>query len=229
MKNLLASFAIGIVGVSVGVGSGLAQSGLSPDSVVTEEGATPTTRSATTQQPATYSSGGSAGARGVRAEKLTRASEAAVLQGQIRQLTQHLREATDDTTKADLTKQLETLVGKWFDEDLKSREAQLTQLEERVSKLRAQLDRRRKAKGEITQLQTKVLVNEADGLGFSGTPLEGRYSSNEPYGHVGEPIEYSNRQLGVMFQNTPTATFPTIPRDSPAANPLNPPQLTPAK
>lgn len=50
---------------------------------------------------------------------------------------------------------------------MKQREAELTKLEERVAKLRAQLDRRKKSKAEITQLQTKVLVNEIDGLGFS--------------------------------------------------------------
>jgi hypothetical protein len=93
-------------------------------------------------------------------------SEARESQIQIRQLTHRLREATDDAAKADLTKQLETAVGKYFDEDMKTRETQLSQLEERVTKLRAQLDRRRKAKDDITKLQTKVLVNDADGLGF---------------------------------------------------------------
>ena len=93
-------------------------------------------------------------------------SEAREFQNQMQQLTQRLREAKDEATKADLTKQLETAVDKYFDEDMKSRETQLSQLEERVTKLRAQLDRRRKAKDEITKLQTKVLVNDADGLGF---------------------------------------------------------------
>jgi len=49
---------------------------------------------------------------------------------------------------------------------LENRETELTKLDERLSKLRAQLDRRRKAKTDIIQLQVKVLVNEAEGLGF---------------------------------------------------------------
>jgi hypothetical protein len=40
-------------------------------------------------------------------------------------------------------------------------------LEERLKKLRTQLDRRREAKAEIIQLQLKVLTNEVEGLGFS--------------------------------------------------------------
>jgi hypothetical protein len=76
--------------------------------------------------------------------------------------------------KAELTKQLEAAVAESFDEDMKVREGELSKLEERLNKLRAQLDRRRKAKGEIIQLEVKVLVNEAAGLGFSGVPSQAR-------------------------------------------------------
>jgi hypothetical protein len=109
-------------------------------------------------------------------------NEARELQIQIRQLTQKLRDATDDTSKADLTKQLDAAVGKYFDEDMKGRESQLSQLEERVTKLRSQLDRRRKAKDDITKLQTQVLVNDADGLGFGDFPMEhsGTLNLNPP-------------------------------------------------
>ena len=79
-----------------------------------------------------------------------------------------LRETEDEAKKADLTKQLEAAVAKHFDEDVKARETELTKLEERLKKLRAQLERRSKAKAELIQLQIKVLVNEAEGLGFSG-------------------------------------------------------------
>jgi hypothetical protein len=72
--------------------------------------------------------------------------------------------------KAELMKQLEAAVAAGFDEDMKVREGELSKLEERLNKLRAQLDRRRKAKGEIIQLEVKVLVNEAEGLGFVGVP-----------------------------------------------------------
>ncbi|HZZ27066.1 MAG TPA: hypothetical protein VFE46_03585 [Pirellulales bacterium] len=95
----------------------------------------------------------------------------AAIRSEIKQLTDQLRQAVDEPTKADLAKQLETAVSKYFDEDLKIRESQLSKLEARVTNLRSQLERRRKAKGDITQLQTKVLINDADGLGFSGASL----------------------------------------------------------
>src|SRR5262245_37641127 len=86
---------------------------------------------------------------------------------EIGRLMKQLRDA-DGAKKPELTKQLETAVDKFFDEDMKARETELTKLEERLNKLRSQLDRRRKAKTEIIQLQLKVLQNEADGLGFTG-------------------------------------------------------------
>ena len=86
---------------------------------------------------------------------------------EIGRLMNQLREASD-AQKPELTKQLESAVDKYFDDDMKARETELTKLEERLSKLRNQLDRRRKAKAEIIQLQIKVLLNEADGLGFTG-------------------------------------------------------------
>jgi hypothetical protein len=91
--------------------------------------------------------------------------------GEIAQLLTKLREAEGDAARVELSKQLEEAIAKYFDDDMKTRESELTKLEERVSKLRSQLDRRRRAKQEIIQLQLKVLMNEADGLGFSGALL----------------------------------------------------------
>lgn len=106
---------------------------------------------------------------------------------QIELLMIELREAADDAKKAGITTLLQAAVVTSFDEDMKSRETELTKLEERLTKLRAQLDRRRKAKSEIIQLQIKVMVNEADGLGFSGAsginavPFDGA----SPFGRTG--------------------------------------------
>ena len=46
-------------------------------------------------------------------------------------------------------------------------------MEARLNKLRTQLERRKKAKSEIVELEVKVLVNEAEGLGFSPVPSRG--------------------------------------------------------
>ena len=89
---------------------------------------------------------------------------------EIAQLMTQLREANDDAKKADLTKQLESAIVAIFDKDMSTREADLNPLEERLTKLRNQLNRRKQAKAEIIQLQLKLMINEADGLGFSAPP-----------------------------------------------------------
>jgi hypothetical protein len=89
-------------------------------------------------------------------------------QSEVAQLVKQLEDAEDSAKKVEITKKLETAVGKAFDQDMETRESDLTKLDERVKKLRGQLDRRRKAKEDIIQLQIKVLVNEAEGLGFGG-------------------------------------------------------------
>jgi hypothetical protein len=242
MKKMLALVAIVIGCALIAASSGLAQSGgVAIEGAVPAEDLPATTRTTagdltTSATVIDFPTANALGGRQVyarynarNADGETKALQAQMIQ--LRQLTQRLRQATDEAAKADLTKQLEAAVGKYFDEDLKNREGQLTELEERVSKLRAQLDRRRKAKGEITQLQTKVLVNEADGLGFSGAPLEGRYAPNDAFRpYVAEPIEYSNRQLGqpVTGVQTTTTEIHALPvRNAPvipAPTPLNAPR-----
>ena len=111
-----------------------------------------------------------------------------------------LREATDDAKKADLTKQLEVAVTATFEEDITTREAELTKLEERLAKLRAQLDRRRKAQGEIIQLQLKVMINEADGLGFSGASATNGLSSTPADSSFFVPAGSPPRRESMMQQ-----------------------------
>jgi hypothetical protein len=97
-------------------------------------------------------------------------SETANLEQRIESLAGQIYETNDSHKKEALTRLLESAVSESFDLDMKVREARLARLEERLNKLRAQLDRRRKAKADIVQLEVKVLVNEASGLGFSDLP-----------------------------------------------------------
>jgi hypothetical protein len=84
----------------------------------------------------------------------------------IRQTAKELRDATDDAAKTVAQRQLNDLLDKYFEADMKRREAELKQVEQRTKDLRALLERRREKKSDIVDLQTKVLLNEADGLGF---------------------------------------------------------------
>jgi hypothetical protein len=89
------------------------------------------------------------------------------------------------------------------------RKKELEQLEKRLANLREQLDRRKTKKSEIVDLQMKVLLNEADGLGFFSSSERGGDSKvpmiNGPYG-------LPNAQPGdpTPFFNAPTPT-PTAP------------------
>lgn len=76
------------------------------------------------------------------------------------------RDAEGEEDKATALSNLNEVIEKCFEDDMKVREQELTSIEQRLNKLRAQLDRRRAKKQEIVDLQVKVAINEADGLGF---------------------------------------------------------------
>jgi hypothetical protein len=94
--------------------------------------------------------------------------------GSIRTAAEAVRDAKGDEAKDDAKKALSNLLGKYFDEDTKRRQEELTQIEERLAKLRELLERRRAKKQDILELQMKVALNEAEGLGF--------YDSENPGG-----------------------------------------------
>jgi hypothetical protein len=79
------------------------------------------------------------------------------IRSEIKQIVQQLRQDVDEAAKTDLVKKLQTAVAQYFDEDLKLREDELSKLEERVTKLRGQLERRRKA-GPISRALSVILV-----------------------------------------------------------------------
>ncbi len=90
----------------------------------------------------------------------------------LRQAAAALRDAKDDAAKTAAQGQLTELLDKVFEEDMQRREQELAQVEQRTKDLRALMGRRREKKNEIVQLQIKVLLNEADGLGvFNESPM----------------------------------------------------------
>lgn len=93
-------------------------------------------------------------------------------QDQIRDATRKLRTADDDATRAEVIDRIEALLNKYFDEDIERRQAELDKVAERLEKLRAQVDLRLQKKQEIVDLQLKVILNEANGLGFFGMSPE---------------------------------------------------------
>jgi len=94
------------------------------------------------------------------------------LDAQIRQTSAQVRDAKDDATRAAATAELAKLMDQYFEADVRVREQELADIAARLGKLQAQLDRRREKKSEIIELQVKLAINEADGLGFYSQPKD---------------------------------------------------------
>jgi hypothetical protein len=126
-----------------------------------------------------------AGRRAPR-ENLPAEANARRVQDQIRRAVAAIRDAPNEAQKSRETKILNDLLNEYFETDTRRREAELAQIEERVNKLREQLDLRRQKKQEIIDLQMKVALNEADGLGFFSSPSDSQ-SRYAPFLQAIEP------------------------------------------
>lgn len=99
------------------------------------------------------------------------------IRAQIFTKVKELRAAGTDKSKDEAKKETQTLLDRYFEADMKERQREVAAIEERVKRLRAQLEKRQAAKDEIVQLQLKVIVNEAEGLGFFTAPSSGSMGS----------------------------------------------------
>ena len=75
-----------------------------------------------------------------------------------------------DVTRKQAKDKLVEAMGKMMDADLEDRKEEVTTLEKRVTKMRAQFDKRKAAQDRIIDLRMKTIQNEVDGLG--GNPLQ---------------------------------------------------------
>jgi hypothetical protein len=138
--------------------------------------------------------------------------------GSLRQAAEAVRNAKGEDEATAAKKKLNELVDKFFDEDMAQRQKELKQLEDRLAKLREQLERRKTKKQDIVDLQMKVLLNEADGLGFFSAEAERPNPTPGPP-TIGAPSLY--------FRNDPTPNPGLIQPIAPAAPPAAP--ATPAE
>ena len=74
----------------------------------------------------------------------------------IRKAAEAVRDAKGDEEKSTAQKKLAEVLSKSYDDDMVQREKELKQIEERLTKLRDLLERRRAKKQDIIDLQTKV-------------------------------------------------------------------------
>lgn len=84
-----------------------------------------------------------------------------------------LKNSQSDAEKKKAADIIQEQLKSQFERDLKQREKELATVEDRVRKLREQLDKRKAAQGDIINLRLQTLVNEANGLGFPASSFGG--------------------------------------------------------
>jgi hypothetical protein len=127
----------------------------------------------------------------------------------IREAAEALSAAEDDEAKDEAQEKLSGLLNEYFEEDMKRREEELASVEKRVRQLRELLERRRDKKDDIIELQTNVLRNEADGLGF--------FSGEGPGGLPGRPHPTLELRLD-GGPHGPRSAVPALPPGHPAVH-----------
>jgi hypothetical protein len=109
---------------------------------------------------------------------------------------QQLTNGKDEDTRKAAAGTVQLLLTIQFEADLKQREKELEEVEQRVKSLREQLEKRKVAQADIINLRLQTLVNNANGLGFPdanwGTsevnflPREYALPSNAPFHQPGQ-------------------------------------------
>jgi hypothetical protein len=135
---------------------------------------------------------------------------------ELSQAAEAVRDAKNEEEQADAKAKLQGLLEDVFEEDMNRRKDALVEMESRLRKLQLQLEQRRDKMEEIVELQAKVLINEANGLGFysgGSQSIEVPININEQNNHFKGPhIEYRPTPVRI------TAPIPA-PTISPAAAP----------
>lgn len=109
---------------------------------------------------------GSSGGTGMTGFFYPRATPSQIRNRKLRDALKSLRTAKTVEAKTKAKEAVTKLLKEQFDADLKQREKEIANIEARIRQLRSVLEKRRTARDEIIQLQLKVIVNEAEGLGF---------------------------------------------------------------
>lgn len=123
---------------------------------------------------------------------------------------QSLKTSTDEVARKKATEFIQQQLASQFEDDLKQREKELAEVEQRVTRLREQLDKRKVAQKAIIDLRLQTIVNDADGLGFPDMNVGGTNLSVPP----------GNAPLYVPGVDVLQRSQPTIgpPTNEPARN-----------
>jgi hypothetical protein len=101
-----------------------------------------------------------------------------------------LKNAKDDEARAEAEKNLREALQDEYDAMLELHEEQLDKLEAKIEELRGQISKRRSAKSEMVDLYFKMMLHEADGLGWPGR--HSQHGLNSSFNGVGGTLNWAN-------------------------------------
>ena len=132
-------------------------------------------------------------------------------------LKQSLQQAKSDGARQKILARIKAMLSSQYDSFLNQNESDLKQMEKRVQSLRTQLERRKKAKGQLLTLELQRIANEATGLvwpeeqqpeyGMGG--MGGGLSSRGAMGGFGMDASYDSFDGNVRSGNV-AATEDTV-------------------
>ncbi len=118
--------------------------------------------------------------------------------------TQTLRAPKDDVVRKSAESEIHEILVNIYDQDTTKREKELASIEERVTLLRSQLEKRKTSKQEIISLRLKTIIYRADGLEFP---------ENAPMTPDPEPDFETGAGSGLV------PSLPFVPNDFPPPRP----------
>ncbi len=143
--------------------------------------------------------------------------------GPMSKAVQELKKAKTDEEKQAAQDAVKVELEKLYDVYLAQNEKQLQQLEERLVKLRDQLEKRKQAKEKLVDLRLQMMISEAEGLGWPGNSNFGNMNFRSPLAL--DPFSASNPiapNSNVRAPRWPNQTAPVARPELPART-ISPP------
>lgn len=113
-----------------------------------------------------------------------------------------LKKSNTDEEKKKANDQLDAALGEYFEADMIQRKKELADVKKKVEELEKQLSKRETAKGEIIDLQRKVIASELNGMGFYGSSPNSAFGSTSGF--------YDSGRYFVTPPSVPTVPAPAI-------------------
>ncbi len=102
-----------------------------------------------------------------------------------RALNQYKSTPVDSPERAELRAGISYLLERQYDQHLTHQVQQMAELENRLEKLREQLERRQAAKTKLVELKLELLLSQADGLGWPEAPPSDPFGRSTNVGALG--------------------------------------------